>query len=109
MTEISRRNRYLLSILSGLLMVIGFPYSGSLTPVVFVSWIPLLLVDWYITSKRYRSVKVFIHTYLTFLIYNLGTTWWIWNASPGGAIMAFTLNALLMAIAFQCYHLAQKK
>jgi apolipoprotein N-acyltransferase len=109
MTEISKGKRYLLSILSGLLMVISFPYAGSLTPLVFVSWIPLLLVEWYISSKRYRSGKVFIHAYLTFFIYNLGTTWWIWNASEGGAVMAFILNALLMSIAFQFFHAAKKR
>jgi apolipoprotein N-acyltransferase len=96
----------LLSILSGLLMVFSFPYTGSLTPLVFISWIPLLLVEWYISANRYRSGKVFIHAYLIFFIYNIGTTWWIWNASEGGAVMAFILNALLMSITFQFFHVA---
>lgn len=90
-------------------MVLSFPFTGSLTPLVFISWIPLLLVEDTVRNSRYRSGKVFIHAYLTFLIFNLGTTWWIWNASPGGAVMAFILNALLMAIAFQLYHKAQKE
>ncbi len=90
-------------------MVVSFPFTGSLTPLVFICWIPLLIIEDHVRNSRYRSGKVFIHAYLTFLLFNLGTTWWIWNASPGGAIMAFTLNALLMAIAFQCYHIAQKK
>lgn len=108
MTKISKGQRYLLSILSGLLMVVCFPYTGSLTPLVFVSWIPLLLVEWNISSNRYRSGKVFIHAYLTFLLYNVGTTWWIWNASQGGAVMAFILNALLMSIAFYFFHISKK-
>ncbi|MFN5846803.1 MAG: hypothetical protein ACK46O_13955 [Flavobacteriia bacterium] len=108
MVKFSRGKRFLLSILSGLLMVMSFPYTGSLTPLVFVSWIPLLLVEWSISANKYRSGKVFIHTYLTFFIYNIGTTWWIWNASQGGAIMAFILNAFLMSIAFFLFHISKK-
>lgn len=109
MIQLQKKHRYLLSILSGLLMVISFPFTGSLTFLVFVSWIPLLFVEREIANKNYRSSKVFLHAYLTFLIYNIGTTWWIWNASPGGAIMAFVLNALLMAIAFYFFHFTKKK
>lgn len=109
MTRISKGQRYLLSILSGILMVISFPYTGSLTPLVFISWIPLLLVESSIATNRYRSGKVFTHAYITFFIYNIGTTWWIWNASEGGAVMAFILNALLMSIAFQFFHVSKKR
>jgi len=42
--------------------------------------------------------KVFLHAYWFFLVFNCATTWWIWYASAGGAVMAFFFNALLMAI-----------
>lgn len=100
--------RYFLSILSGILLVLSFPYTGSLTPLIFLALVPLLLVEDTISKQRYKSLKVFIHAYITFLIYNIGTTWWIWNADINGAIMAFTLNSLLMAIAFQLYYFIKK-
>lgn len=102
--RLTRIQRYGLSILSGVLMTLAFPYTGSLTPLIFIAWIPLLLVEETISTQRYQPRKVFIHAYITFLIYNVGTTWWIWNADPDGAKMAFILNALLMAIAFQLFH-----
>lgn len=108
MIELTKKSRLLLSILSGVLMAIAFPYTGSLTLVVFISWVPLLLVEDYISSKRYRSRKVFFNAYLTFFFYNLITTWWVWNASGGGAALAIILNSLLMTIAFQFYHLTKK-
>ncbi|MFT5858630.1 MAG: apolipoprotein N-acyltransferase [Flavobacteriaceae bacterium] len=108
MITLNRKHRYLLSILSGILMVISYPYSGSLTPIVFIAWVPLLFVESYITKKRYKSRKVFAHAYLTFLIYNVGTTWWIINADEGGAILAFVANSLLMSIAFYLFHLTKK-
>lgn len=89
-------------------MMISFPYSGSLTPLVFVSWLPLLFIESYITKNNYRSGKVFIHSYVAFLVYNLGSTWWVWNADPGGASLAFILNSLLMAITFYAFHLTKK-
>lgn len=104
----SKSQRYLLSVLSGILMVLCFPFTGSLTPLVFVAWIPLLLVESYISRQKYKSGKVFIHAYLTFFIYNIGTTWWVWNASSGGSILAFLLNTLLMAIVFYGFHLTKK-
>ena len=108
MLYLTKTHRYALSILSGILLVVSFPYTGSLTPFVFVAWIPLLLVENYISLKRYRSSKVFLHAYLVFLVYNIGTTWWIWNASPEGAVMAFTLNSLLMSLVFYLFHLTKK-
>ncbi len=89
-------------------MSLSFPFSGSLTLVVFVSWIPLLFVESYISLKNYRSGKVFIHAYLTFFIYNIGSTWWVWNADPLGASLAFILNSLLMTIVFYLFHLTKK-
>ncbi len=106
--KLSRAQRYLLSSLSGLLMVLCFPFTGSITPLVFVAWIPLLFVESFISRQNYRSGKVFIHAYLAFFIYNIGTTWWVWNASQGGSLLAFLFNTLLMAITFYAFHLTKK-
>lgn len=108
MTSITRKHRYLLSILSGILMVISFPFTGSITPLVFISWIPLLLVESNIARNNYRSSKVFVHAIITFFIYNIGTTWWVWNASGIGASMAFILNSIFMALLFQFFHITKK-
>ena len=108
MKEITRLNRYILSILSGFILFISFPYTGSLTFLSFFAWIPLLIVEQYITSKKYRSSKIYIHAFIAFFIYNLGSTWWIWNASEGGAIFAIFLNALIMAFVFYIYHIVKK-
>jgi len=109
MFTFERKHRFIWSMLSGILMVIAFPFTGSLSPLMLVALVPLLLVENHISVKNYRSRKVFVHAYITFLIYNIGTTWWIWNASPGGAIFAVTLNAFIMALVFQAFHFTKKK
>lgn len=85
--------------LSGLLMVISFPFTGSIFPLVFISWVPLLLVAFRDLSRK-GGIGMFGQVYLTFFIYNLGTTWWIYYASVEGAYMAFICNSLVMALAF---------
>lgn len=90
-------------------MVISFPYSGSLSPLIFVAWIPLLLVEHNVATRNYKSGKVFLHGFITFLIYNLGTTWWVANSTLEGAMMAFGLNTLFMAIIFHLFHLVKKR
>jgi apolipoprotein N-acyltransferase len=103
-----KKHRYLMSILSGILMVLSFPYTGSLTPLVFISWIPLLTVEHTISFNRYRSSKVFIHALIAFFIYNIGATWWVYYASGIGAAMAIILNSIFMALVFQLFHIAKK-
>jgi len=107
--KLTRIQRYLASISAGLLLVLSFPFTGSLTPLIFVALVPLLLVEDNIYVNRYKGSKLLWHAYITFFIYNIGSTWWIWNADVTGAWMAFILNSLLMAIAFYFIHFTKKK
>lgn len=109
MINLTKKQRYIATVLSGLLMILSFPEIGNLSMFMFIALIPLLLVEHTIYSNKLKSSKLFAYSYLTFFIYNLGTTWWIWNASEGGAILAFVLNSLLMAGVFQMYHITKKK
>ncbi len=105
----TRSKRYLLSILSGILLTLSFPYSGSITPVIFIALVPLLLVEDKLIEQNKNRFNLYPHAYLTFLIYNIGTTWWIWNSTEIGGVMAFIFNSLLMAWAFQIYHRIHRK
>lgn len=108
MIQLSRIQRYGLSILSGTLMGLAFPYTGSLFFLSFFAWIPLLIVEEYISKKRYRTGKFFVHAYLTFFVYNLIATWWVLFASLGGAVMAVVANALVMALPLFFFHTTKK-
>ena len=108
MLELSRLKCYLLSLLSGVLMILCFPFTGSLTILVFISWVPLLLVEDFIQVEKKKSALVFLFAFITFLIYNIGTTWWVCNASFNGGVAAIIANSLLMTITFQAFHFAKK-
>ncbi len=52
---------------------------------------------------------MFGFAYLTFVVWNTLTTWWIWNSTDFGAIMAILLNSLFMTMVFWLFHLTKVK
>jgi apolipoprotein N-acyltransferase len=96
----------LLSVLSGLLLAISWPENGF-TPVIFIALIPLFFLQQYLGDNNKKGM--FWYSWLAFLIWNVLTTWWIWNSTPSGALMAFILNSLFTAVVFQLFHISKKK
>ncbi len=103
------KNKYILSTLTGVLLFLAFPFTGSVTPLIFLALVPLLYVENELKDAQKSFWRILKFSWISFLIYNIGATWWIWNASEGGAIFAIVLNALLMAIFFSIYHFFNKK
>ncbi len=101
----NRRTRYMLSVLSGCLLTLSFPYAGSFSPLIFVAFIPILLIQ---NEEHSSNFHVFLHGFIAFFLFNIGTTWWIWNSTAIGSMMAFFLNALFMAITFLVFHCLSK-
>lgn len=85
--------RWLLSCLSGILLVAAWP-DQPFTWLIFVAWIPLLFLAKEPTSK----ITWFGQVLLCMLIWNTGTTWWIWNSTDVGTIAAIIANSLLMCV-----------
>lgn len=99
---------WLLSIVSGLLLWIGWPTS-PLPFFLFIALLPLLILQDHLQKHSKKSGrKVFGYSYLAFLIWNTATTWWVWNSTPAGAIAMLVLNSLFMAIVFWLFHLTRK-
>lgn len=100
-----------LSILSGLLL--GLSWYFNLSFVAFFAFIPLLLIEENLSQNKLQikriKLKLFFYSFVSFLIWNLIVTWWVVNASFGGALMAFFVNSLLMAFVFLIYHSIKNK
>jgi len=93
-----------LSILSGLLLSFSWPEIGVF-PLIFVAFIPLLFVEKYISDFGGKSSwKIFGYSFITFFIFNITTTYWVWHATAGGSITAFIINSLLMSLPFVLFH-----
>ncbi len=77
---------------------------------IFLGFVPLLMMENHIRNESAKpGSKVFFVSFFTFLLWNIFTTWWIWYASPGGAVLAILCNALLMCIPFMWFHFIQKR
>jgi apolipoprotein N-acyltransferase len=108
MKEISIGKRYLFSLITGVLLGVAFPFTGSITFLGFIAWVPLLLVERQLYQKDRNAFHIFPHAYISFVTYNIVSTWWIYNASGGGAFFAFLLNGLLMALVIVAFHYTKK-
>ncbi|WP_268223812.1 apolipoprotein N-acyltransferase [Sinomicrobium oceani] len=104
------KNNLVLALCSGLLLAAGWPVYG-IPLLLFTAFVPLLLAEKNIrmSGKPRKGQKVFGHAYLTFLVWNSITTWWIWYSTPFGMTFAIVVNSLLMTLVFWMYHLVARK
>lgn len=100
----------LLSILSGIICSFSWPYVGDMEWLIFIGLVPLLLVERELgkSDGKHTALRLFLFSYLAFLIFNTGTTWWIKLASPGGMVLAEVFNSLFMSIVFLLFHFTRK-
>lgn len=91
---------WLLALASSVLLSVPYivPHCGLVS---LIALVPLFLAE----QLAYNSGKKrFFHVaYTSFLVWNVITTFWIWFATPGGALAAFILNSLQMAIIFSLF------
>lgn len=96
--------------LSGILLSLAWPTYGF--PIfIFIAFVPLLIAEFKLrhSSEGWTKLKVFALAYLSFFIWNLITTYWIYFSTPFGGAFAILVNSLLMALVFLLYHLVAKK
>lgn len=101
---------YIYSLLSGFLFILAWP-PHCLGPITFLAFVPLLLLFDAIQqdAKKAKGLRFFIHTYLALLIWNVGSTWWVYNSTAAGGIFAMTVNALLMCVPMMFSYIVRKK
>ncbi len=99
-----------LAIFSAFLLWAAWPANG-VAPLLFVALTPLLLLENIVYHKQIQGEKsrLFLYSYLSFFLFNITTTWWIWYASAFGMFGAVMANSLLMAGVFQFFHLSRKR
>lgn len=98
------------SLLSGILLASAWPING-ITPLIFVGLIPLLFIEEIISKDNYqkKNLRLFFYSYVSFLIWNLLTTWWIVYTTLPGAIFANVVNSSFYSIIFLLYSRVKRK
>ena len=100
----------LLGCCSGLILSLAWPERGF-PGLLFVGLVPLLFIEEIISKNRDRFSKfsTLLYTYPAFILWNGLTTWWIYNSTGIGAILAIVLNSLFMSIVFQLFHYSKSR
>lgn len=93
----------LLSISGALLLWAAWPTS-PLTLLIFIAWVPLLMV----ADSCKSAGKFFGLTYLHMILWNVLTTWWVAKASIEGGLSAFFANSLIMCLPWLLYYFTKK-
>ncbi|MDY6801955.1 MAG: apolipoprotein N-acyltransferase [Bacteroidota bacterium] len=105
-----KTNRFILVFLSSILLTLPW-YQHFSGIIILIALIPLLLVEDYLyqTQKQNKSVVLYGYAALTFSVWNILTTFWIYKAAPIGAVVAIIVNTFLMSTVFWMFHLTKRK
>ncbi|MCF8379366.1 MAG: apolipoprotein N-acyltransferase [Bacteroidales bacterium] len=103
------KQRIYFSIASALLFIPPWYSFGKTGLLLLIAFIPMLLVQKDLLENRKKSYAFFWLPFLTFLVWNLGATWWIKNASFMGLIAALLVNSTMMTLPFWLSSLTHRK
>lgn len=89
----------LLSLISSVCFWLAWP-PNCCTPLLFVAFVPLLLMERHIAKHPYkRPYRTFYkYGFLTLFLWNLTTTWWVAYATGAGAVFMLLGNTLCMSL-----------
>ncbi|MCB0595105.1 MAG: apolipoprotein N-acyltransferase [Phaeodactylibacter sp.] len=95
-----------LSTLSGVLLGVGFPDILPVPFLMFIGFVPLLIVEREIAQDWGKADRweVFKFAYHTFVLWNIIATYWVANTAFIAGFFAIWVNALLMSIPFVVFH-----
>jgi apolipoprotein N-acyltransferase len=104
-TELPHVRWLFLSLMSGVLFSTGFPVSHA-TFTVFIAFVPLLFVEKEIqlTDGIRRPIRVSIYyAYVSFVVWNVLSTWWVANTALAAGAFAIFANSALMLLPFMAF------
>ena len=91
----------------GFAVMMSLPYLVPGTGLLALTGlVPLLWMD-KIASEHHQK-KVWIWHFTAFVLWNVITTFWVWNATAGGAIFAILYNSVQMSLIFSLFRLSKK-
>ncbi len=98
------RKLLLISLLSGALLAGGFT-PMPFFPLMFVAFVPLLIVEKHITEQRGRSRgAMFKYAFWGLFLWNVLSTYWVTNTLFMAGILAVLPGTLLMTIPWVLFH-----
>lgn len=95
----------LLIVAPGLMLWLAWPPVSQFW-LLFFGLVPLLQLQHEL--RHGKAWKWFLVLYVTLLVWNVLTTWWVMNSTVPGAIMMLVLNSLFMCVPWLIYRPARR-
>ncbi|MEM6395576.1 MAG: apolipoprotein N-acyltransferase [Bacteroidota bacterium] len=92
-----------LALLGGGLLGLGYPGYLPYPLLLFVAWVPLLLLQRRLAQQGASGRRVFALGYSAFLLFNIISTWWITNTGLFAGAFPVLVNPLLMCVPWWLY------
>ena len=103
--DMKRYQKLLFAVISGLLLWASWPLRGC-SALIFIALVPLLYIEERI-SKGEKG-NIFWLSFITFLMWNVLTTWWVWNATPA-ILLGWVITSLFSSTMFWAFHFTKMK
>lgn len=105
---IPRRLIPFLPVISGLLLALAWPERGF-PFLLFFAFVPILVLE----ELKFRDpsitrISIYWMVFPAFLIWNALTTWWIYNSTLFGAVVATLLNTFFQSLMVWMFHFTRK-
>ncbi len=102
----NRKLIILAALLSAVLMSLPWLVPGT-------GWVALFGLVPLLCAERIAGIcgmkRFWLVHYLCFVLWNALTTFWIWNATAGGAVFAILVNAAQMSIVFGIFRFSRRR
>ena len=108
MKKLFQSNPFLLSSSALLLGFSWFP--TGIFPLIFIAFVPLLIYLDKAALNEVKPWKVFLASFLVFAVFNLITSWWIYNAGGiTGLLAPIIVNGILMSLTISLQYGVRRK
>ena len=104
--QFSKKTKAILAIASAILLAI--PWEGASCITLFVGFVPLMLISAQYGPSWRDTFSMLGWALLAFVLWNIATIWWVWNATPAGPIVATICSTWWSIIPFMLYHITSK-
>ena len=105
--KLSWKARLALCLTSAALLSLGWATISGFS--LLVALVPLLIVSSSFSSSWADSGKMALWTLLTFILWHIAGTWWVWNAAPIGTIAASLVGSWWCLLPFMLFHIVSKR
>lgn len=105
--KLSWKARLVLCLISVVLLSLGWATVSGFT--LLVAFVPLLIVSSSYSGSWADCGRMALWALLTFILWHIAGTWWVWNAAPIGTIAASLVGSWWCLLPFMLFHIISKR